>query len=243
MPSKTRLDLLLVARGLVSSREKAQRAIMAGQVYAAGQKAEKSGQQVADDIELELRGGEKFVGRGGWKLEGALEHFRIPVGGRVALDVGASTGGFTDCLLQRGAVRVHAIDVGHGQLDWRLRNDPRVVVREGVNARFLTASDIGEGVDLCVGDVSFISLTLILPVLFVLLAPGADMVLLIKPQFELTPDKVGRGGVVREPEYHEEAVEKIRVFVSAAGKHWLGVMPSPIKGREGNTEFLAHLQT
>lgn len=242
MPGKTRLDLTLVARGLSPSREKAQRAIMAGLVYVAGQKAEKAGQQVAEDAEIELRGGDKYVGRGGLKLEGALDHFHIPVEGRVGLDVGASTGGFTDCLLQRGATKVYAIDVGHGQLDWKLRNDPRVIVREGVNARHLTAADLGESVSLCVADVSFISLTLILPALFALLAADADMVMLIKPQFELTPDKVGRGGVVREPAYHEEAVTRIRSFVEAAGRQWLGVIPSPIKGREGNTEFLAYLK-
>lgn len=242
MPGKTRLDLALVARGLSPSREKAQRAIMAGLVYVTGQKAEKAGLQVADDAEIEVRGGEKYVGRGGLKLEGALDHFAILVEGRVGLDVGASTGGFTDCLLQRGAARVHAIDVGHGQLDWKLRNDPRVLVREGVNARYLTPADLGESVDICVADVSFISLTLILPALFALLAADADMVTLIKPQFELTPDKVGKGGVVREPAYHEEAVARIRSFVEAAGRHWLGVIPSPIKGREGNTEFLAHIK-
>ena len=242
MSEKSRLDQLLVARGLCPSREKAQRAIMAGSVYVEGQKADKPGRTVAGDAEVELRGGEKYVGRGGLKLEAALEHFRIPVQDRVALDVGASTGGFTDCLLQHGARKVHAIDVGHGQIDWRLRNDPRVVVREGMNARFLTAADIGEPVDVCVADVSFISLTLILPAAFALLTPAADMVVLIKPQFELSPDKVGKGGVVRETQYHEEVTSRIRAFVEAAGRQWIGLMPSPIKGREGNTEFLAHLK-
>ncbi|MFZ4680874.1 MAG: TlyA family RNA methyltransferase [Terrimicrobiaceae bacterium] len=242
MSEKSRLDQLLVARGLCPSREKAQRAIMAGSVYVEGQKADKPGRSVAGDAEVELRGGEKYVGRGGLKLEAALEHFHIPVQDRVALDVGASTGGFTDCLLQHGARKVHAIDVGHGQIDWRLRNDPRVVVREGMNARFLTAADIGEAVELCVADVSFISLTLILPAAFALLTPAADMIVLIKPQFELSPDKVGKGGVVRESQYHEEVTSRIRAFVEAAGRQWIGLMPSPIKGREGNTEFLAHLR-
>lgn len=242
MASKIRLDLALVERGLCPSREKAQRAIMAGGVYVDGQKADKPGRTVGEEAMLEVREGEKFVGRGGLKLEGALDHFGIAVAGRVALDVGASTGGFTDCLLQRGAERVFAIDVGRGQLDWRLRNDPRVAVREGVNARFLVPGDLGAPVDLCVADVSFISLTLILPALFALLAPEADMVLLIKPQFELTPDKIGKGGVVRDPAFHAEAVEKIRSFTEAAGHRWCGVIPSPIKGREGNTEFLAHIQ-
>ncbi len=243
MSEKTRLDQLLVARGLSPSREKAQRAIMAGSVYVNGQKADKPGRTVAGDAALEVRGGEKYVGRGGLKLEAALAHFQIPVEGRVAVDVGASTGGFTDCLLQHGARKVHAIDVGHGQIDWRLRNDPRVVVREGINARFLTAADIGEPVDVCVADVSFISLTLILPAAFALLTPSADMVVLIKPQFELSPDKVGKGGVVRESQYHEEVTTRIRAFVEAAGRQWMGLMPSPIKGREGNTEFLAHLKS
>lgn len=237
-----RLDQLLVIRGLSPSREKAQRSIMAGQVLLGGQKAEKPGAKVADDALIEILAGEKYVGRGGLKLEAALDHFQIVVSGRAGLDIGASTGGFTDCLLQRGAAGVHAVDVGHGQIDWRLRNDPRVTVREGVNARFLSAADTGGLVDICVADVSFISLTLILPAAFALLRPTADMVVLIKPQFELTPDKVGRGGVVREPAFRDEAVEKIRTFVGAAGHRWQGVTESPITGREGNVEFLAHLR-
>ncbi len=237
-----RLDQLLVTRGLCPSREKAQRSIMAGQVLVGGQKAEKPGTRVADDAVVELLAGDKYVGRGGLKLEAALDHFQIPVAGRTALDIGASTGGFTDCLLQRGAAGVHAIDVGHGQIDWRLRNDPRVTVREGVNARFLTAEDTGGLVDICVADVSFISLTLILPAAFALLMPASDMVVLIKPQFELTPDKVGKGGVVRDPAFRGEAVEKIHRFVEASGHRWQGVIESPITGREGNVEFLAHLQ-
>lgn len=242
MPEKMRLDQLLVIRGLSPSREKAQRSIMAGQVLLGGQKAEKPGTKVSDDAVVELLEGDKYVGRGGLKLEAALEHFQIPVEGRTALDIGASTGGFTDCLLQRGAASVHATDVGHGQIDWKLRNDPRVTVREGVNARFLTTEDTGGPVEICVADVSFISLTLILPSAFALLAPTADMVVLIKPQFELTPDKVGKGGVVRDEAFRQEAVEKIRQFVEAAGHRWLGVIESPITGREGNVEFLAHLK-
>ena len=242
MPAKMRLDQLLVLRGLVPSREKAQRSIMAGQVLLGGQKAEKPGTKVTDDAVVELLAGDKYVGRGGLKLEAALEHFHISAAGRTGLDVGASTGGFTDCLLQHGAAHVHAIDVGHGQIDWKLRNDPRVTVREGVNARFLTADDTGGPVEICVADVSFISLTLILPAAFALLSPNADMVVLIKPQFELTPDKVGKGGVVREPAFRDEAVEKIRHFVQTSGHQWRGVIESPITGREGNVEFLAHLQ-
>jgi len=191
---------------------------------------------------FDVKAGEKFVGRGGLKLEEALKEFSIVVQDRVALDVGASTGGFTDCLLQAGAAKVHAIDVGKGQLDWKLRQDPRVIVKEGLNARYLVGEDIGELVDICVADVSFISLTLILSAVFALLKSDADMITLIKPQFELTPDKVGRGGVVRETRYHEEAVERIRAFVAAAGHRWMGVIPSPIKGREGNIEFLAHIK-
>lgn len=242
MPAKLRLDQLLVERGLFVSREKAQRAVMAGQILVDGQKADKPGRQLKDDANVEIRETEKYVGRGGLKLEGALDRWSIPVADRVGLDIGASTGGFTDCLLQRGATRVHAVDVGHSQLDWKLRNDPRVIVKEGLNARYLAFSDLGEFVDIVVSDVSFISLTLILPAAFDLLAPGGDMVVLIKPQFELTPDKIGKGGVVRDPAFHEEAVERIRSFVTGLNRQWINVMPSPITGREGNVEFLAHLK-
>jgi len=242
MSGKRRLDVLLVERGLCASREKAQRAIMAGQVLVAGQRVDKPGQQVADDAPVDVLGGEKYVGRGGLKLEGALAHFAIPVEGRVGLDIGASTGGFTDCLLQHGAARVHAVDVGHGQLDWKLRNDPRVIVKEGVNARHLAFEDVGERIDIAVADVSFISLTLILPAAFALLAETADMIVLIKPQFELSPAQVGKGGVVREERFRAEAVEKIRLFVAERGWRWMGVTESPIKGREGNVEYLAHLK-
>ncbi len=242
MPSKVRLDVLLVEKGLSPSREKAQRAIMAGLVSIDGQRASKAGQTVKDDALIEIQGGDKYVGRGGLKLEGALEHFQIDPTGRVCLDLGASTGGFTDCLLQRGAAKVYAFDVGHGQLDWKLRNDPRVVVREGVNARNLQPSDLEDVASICVADVSFISLTLILPAAFALLDPAADMVLLIKPQFELVPSKVGKGGVVRDPAFHQEAVDKIHHFVESAGHRWMGCIPSPITGREGNIEFLAHIK-
>jgi len=240
---KSRIDQLLVVRGLCTSREKAQRAIMAGRVTVGGQKVDKPGLQVPEDAHVEVHGGEKYVGRGGLKLEAALDHFQISPDGKVCLDIGASTGGFTDCLLQRGAARVYAIDVGRGQLDWRLRNDPRVIVREGVNARYLTAADIGESAQICVADVSFISLALILPAAFALLRHAADMIVLIKPQFELSPGKVGRGGVVRDPAFRVEAVEKIQRFVEEQGKRWLGVIESPLPGREGNIEFLAHLRT
>jgi 23S rRNA (cytidine1920-2'-O)/16S rRNA (cytidine1409-2'-O)-methyltransferase len=243
MTRKTRIDQLLTAKGLCASREQAQRAIMAGRVTVDGHRAEKPSLQVSWDAHVEIRGAERYVGRGGFKLEAALENFQISPKGKICLDIGSSTGGFTDCLLQHGAAKVYAIDVGRGQIDWRLRNDPRVIVREGVNARFLSAADVGEPVELCVADVSFISLTLILPAVFALLPGAADMIVLIKPQFELSPGKVGRGGIVRDPVFRMEAVEKLRSFVTGQGRRWLGVMESPIKGREGNIEFLAHIGT
>ena len=243
MTGKTRIDQLLVIKGFCESREQAQRAIMAGRVIVAGQKADKPSLLVSGDAAIEVRGSDKYVGRGGFKLEAALEQFKVPVKGKTCLDVGSSTGGFTDCLLQRGAAKVYAIDVGRGQIDWKLRNDPRVIVREGINARYLRAADIGEKVEIGVADVSFISLTLILPAVFALLPSAADMIILIKPQFELSPAKVGRGGVVRDSSLHAEAVEKIRRFVEGQAKQWVGVMESPLRGREGNIEFLAHIRT
>ena len=243
MTGKMRIDQLLVDKGFCDSREQAQRAIMAGRVIVAGQRADKPSLLVSVETAIEVQGSEKYVGRGGFKLEAALEHFKVSVRGRSCLDVGSSTGGFTDCLLQRGAARVYAIDVGRGQIDWKLRNDPRVIVREGINARYLSAADIGETVEICVADVSFISLTLILPAVFALLPSAADMIVLIKPQFELSPEKVGRGGVVRDSSLHAEAIEKIRRFVEKQAKHWMGVMESPLRGREGNVEFLAHIRT
>jgi len=236
---KKRLDVLLVERGLAESRSQAQALVMAGLVPG----FDKPGTQVDEDAELELERPPRFVSRGGEKLAHALDVLHLDVRGRDALDVGASTGGFTDCLLQRGAAKVYAIDVGRGQIDWKLRNDPRVIVREGVNARYLSAANIGETVEICVADVSFISLTLILPAVFALLPSAADMIVLIKPQFELSPEKVGRGGVVRDSSLHAEAIEKIRRFVEKQAKHWMGVMESPLRGREGNVEFLAHIRT
>ena len=242
MIAKTRIDQLLVARGLCVSREKAQREIMAGRVTVAGQRAEKPGLRVPEDASIELESGEKYVGRGGLKLEAALHHFEISAEGKICLDIGSSTGGFTDCLLEHGAARVHAVDVGRGQLAWKLRNDSRVIAHEGLNARYLDAADIGELVQICVADVSFISLALILPPAFALLTEAADMIVLIKPQFELSAAKVGRGGIVRNPTFRAEAIEKIRRFVEGSGKRWLGVIESPVPGREGNVEFLAHLR-
>ncbi|HEY5741940.1 MAG TPA: TlyA family RNA methyltransferase [Terrimicrobiaceae bacterium] len=239
---KIRIDQLLVANGLCSSREQAQRAIMAGRVTVSGQKAEKAGLQVSKDAHVEIQGVERYVSRGGFKLEAALAHFPVSVKGKICLDIGSSTGGFTDCLLQHGAERVYAFDVGRGQLAWRLRTDQRVIVREGVNARYLAAEDLPEKVQICVADVSFISLTLILPPVFALLPVSADMIVLIKPQFELAPAKVGRGGIVRERAFRAEAVEKIRRFVEREGWGWHGVIESPVPGREGNIEFLAHLR-
>jgi len=239
---KSRLDLALVERGLFDSREKAQRAIMAGQVLVDGQVADKPGSQVASDQVLMVTAREKYVGRGGQKLEAALDAFGISPDGRVCADIGASTGGFTDCLLQRGAARVYAVDVGRGQLAWRLRQDPRVDVREGLNARHLAPEDFHPAPTLAVADVSFISLTLIFPAIFALLPAEADMVVLIKPQFELRREDVGRGGIVRDEASRLRAVEKIRAFIGQAGRRWLGHITSPITGRDGNVEFLAHLK-
>jgi 23S rRNA (cytidine1920-2'-O)/16S rRNA (cytidine1409-2'-O)-methyltransferase len=242
--SKLRIDQLLVARGFFDSREKAQRAIMAGVVCASEQRIDKPGTRVPGDVVLSVDKGERYVGRGGLKLQAALAHFRIDAADAICLDIGASTGGFTDCLLQRGARKVFAIDVGHSQLDWKIRSDPRVVVREKLNARHLTRDDIPEPISICVIDVSFISLTLILPPAAALLSNGGVIVPLIKPQFELRREDVARGGVVRDASLHAQAVEKIRAFVSASlsGLVWSGVIESPILGGEGNKEFLACLR-
>lgn len=243
MSGKSRLDVALVERGLIESREKARRAIMAAQVLVSGQPVVKAGALVGADAEIELVAREKFVGRGGLKLEGGLDSFAIDPAGRTCIDVGSSTGGFTDCLLQRGAAKVYAIDVGHGQLDWKLRNDPRVDVREGVNARYLSAADFRPKPTLAVADVSFISLTLVLPAVFELLESSSDMVVLIKPQFELSRADVGRGGIVRDEAARLRAVGRIRDFVDRAGQVWVAVCESPITGRDGNVEFLAHIRT
>ncbi len=242
MSGKSRLDVALVERGLIESREKAQRAIMAALVLVNGQPATKAGMSVAADAEITLAGREKYVGRGGLKLEGALDSFGIDPTGRVCIDVGSSTGGFTDCLLQRGAAKVYAVDVGHGQLDWRLRQDGRVEVREGVNARYLHPGEFVPRPTLAVADLSFISLTLVLPAVFELVEPGSDMVVLIKPQFELGREDVGRGGIVRDDEARLRAVTKVRAFVESSGREWLGFRESPITGRDGNVEFLANLR-
>lgn len=238
--AKKRLDLLLVDRGQVESREKAQRLILAGVVRVEGQVADKPGHPYAEDAVIAVEAGNRFVSRGGEKLEEAFGRFGISVTGLTCADVGASTGGFTDCLLQHGAARVYAMDVGRGQLDWKLRNDPRVVVKEGLNARYLQSGDIPEPFQFAVVDVSFISLTLILPPVTKLIALSGELVTLIKPQFEAGRDKVGKGGVVRDPVVHEEVIGQIRRFgTETLSLEWKGLCESPIRGPAGNVEFLA----
>lgn len=237
---KQRLDRAIVDRGLVESREKAQALIMAGEVLIDGQKASKAGQLVSPETRIEVTAKQRYVGRGGLKLEGALQHFGIDVTGLVAADFGSSTGGFTDCLMQAGAARVHAIDVGTNQLDWRLRNDPRVVVHEGVNARYIELTDLGEPVDLAVCDVSFISATLILPAMVKVLksATGA-LIVLVKPQFEAGKGQVGKGGIVRDAALHQAACSKVQAAAEELGFE-TQIMESPITGAEGNKEFLLY---
>jgi 23S rRNA (cytidine1920-2'-O)/16S rRNA (cytidine1409-2'-O)-methyltransferase len=237
--AKTRIDQLLVERNLAPSREQARALILAGQVLVEGHRVDKAGQTVIADAGVEVLQPMRYVGRGGLKLEAALEHFRIDVDGRVAIDVGSSTGGFTDCLLQHGAARVYAIDVGTGQLDWKLRNDPRVIVREQVNARYLNAAGFPERMDLAVCDVSFISVTMILPMLPPILKLDAAMVILVKPQFELERHQVGKGGIVREPELHAAACRRVAESVAALG-FTSETIASPVLGAEGNQEFLLY---
>jgi len=210
---------------------------MAGEVKIGTQVASKAAQLVAPGEEISIKAARKYVGRGALKLEGALDHFQVDVAGKIALDIGASTGGFTDCLRQRGAARVYAVDVGQGQLDWKLRSDPRVIALEKVNARFLSPEQIPDSIDICVIDVSFISLTLILPRAFELITPDGMVLALIKPQFELAREDVGRGGIVREPELHQKAQQKIANFVEAANYRVVGAVPSTITGTDGNQEF------
>lgn len=237
---RSRLDKWLVDHGLIDTREKAQAIIMAGEVLVNGQKALKAGQTVPADARIEVTAKMRYVGRGGLKLEGALTHFGIDVTGMLCADFGSSTGGFTDCLLQAGAGRVHAIDVGTGQLDWRLRNDPRVVVHEGVNARHIELADIGEPVDMAVCDVSFISATLILPAMMRVLKPAEGIVVvLVKPQFEVGKGQVGKGGIVRDAAQHEAVCEKLLAAVAELGFK-TEIMESPITGAEGNKEFLLY---
>lgn len=238
--AKIRLDQALVDRGLAESRAKAQAAIMAGLVFSGEKRLDKPGHAIAADIPLELRGKpHPWVSRGGVKLAHAIDHFGLSPEGRTCIDVGASTGGFTDVLLQHGAAKVYAVDVGEGQLDWRLRNDPRVVVLEKTNARHLTATQIPDAIGCVVCDASFIGLQTVLPAALALAQPGAWAVALIKPQFEVGRERVGKGGVVRDPALHDEVCARIRDWWSGLpGWRVLGIEPSPILGPEGNREFL-----
>ena len=242
--SKVRLDIALVNRGLAPSRERARALILAGHVRVNGQVVSKAGTPVAADARIELATADHpYVGRGGVKLAGALNAFGIDPAGRRALDIGASTGGFTDVLLQRGAVSVIALDVGHGQLDWRLRNDPRVLVREGVNARALSRDDVPYAPDLVTIDVAFISLRHILPPLPALLAANADVVALVKPQFEAGRDEVGKHGLVADPAVHEAVLARVTEAAALAGFERLAMAPSAITGATGNQEFFLHLRS
>lgn len=240
---KKRLDVLLTEQGLAESREKAKALIMSGLVYADGQKADKPGDTFSETAALEVRGkGLPYVSRGGLKLEKAVAEFNLELSGLVCMDIGASTGGFTDCMLQNGASKVYAVDVGYGQLAWGLRNDPRVVNLERTNARYLTTEQVPEKISFFSVDVSFISLTLILPALKPLLADDCRAVCLIKPQFEAGREKVGKKGVVRDKAVHREVIEKILDFSLQSGYSVLGLTFSPVKGPEGNIEYLIYLQ-
>lgn len=237
---KVRIDQLLVERGLAPSREKAQALLMAGEVWVGGERVDKAGAKVAAEAEIELRGrGLPFASRGGLKLEKALDAFGIDPAGMVAVDLGASTGGFTDCLLQRGAARVHAVDVGRGQLHMKLQQDPRVVVRDRTNARHLKPEDLGEPADLVTLDLSFISLELVLPAARDLLRPDGLVLALVKPQFEAGPAKVGKGGVVRDPAVHREVLLRVLRAAHALGLDLFALTWSPVRGPAGNIEFLA----
>ena len=239
---RIRLDQLVVDKGLAPSRERARALILAGQVSVAGQPVTKAGTAVADNADVALIAPDHpYVGRGGVKLAHALDAFHVDVSGREALDIGASTGGFTDVLLQRGAVRVVALDVGHGQIDWKLRNDPRVLVVEGFNARLLTAADLPVPVDVVVIDVSFISLRQILPVVPALLRPGADVVALVKPQFEAGRAEV-RKGIVRDAAIHARVLDHVSAAAADIGLTRVSSVPSPITGAKGNQEFFLHLR-
>ena len=240
---RERIDKLLVERGLAATRTKAQAMVMAGVVLVDEQRVEKPSEQFNSNSDIRIKGGDdptsRYVGRGGLKLEAALREFQIDVVGLTCLDVGASTGGFTDCLLQNGARKVFAIDVGHNQIDWRLRNDPRVEVREGINARFLKSEDFSQKFDLVVMDVSFISATKVLPAIVPLLVGGGSIITLIKPQFEVGRGEVGGGGIVRDPAKRARVVDEVNAAARALGLQVVKVIESPIQGAEGNVEFLA----
>lgn len=240
---KERLDVLLVKKGLASSREKAKAIIMSGIVFVDGQREDKAGSTFDEKQQIIIKGKTlKYVSRGGLKLEKAMDNFGISLEGKVCMDVGASTGGFTDCMLQNGAIKVYSVDVGHGQLDWKLRNDERVVCMERTNMRYMTEDDIEEKASFVSIDVSFISLTKILPAVSRILETEGQVVVLIKPQFEAGREKVGKKGVVRDPKVHEEVIEKICDFASSNGFLLLHLDYSPIKGPEGNIEYLLHMQ-
>ncbi len=242
MKIKQRLDVLLTQRGHADTRTKAQAIIMSGLVYVNGQKADKPGVSYEETVDIEVRsGGCPYVSRGGLKLEKALRDFGVKPEGFVCSDSGASTGGFTDCLLQQGAKKVFAIDVGYGQLDWKIRSDPRVVVMERTNVRYVTPEQLGEPLDLSVVDVSFISLNIVLPVIKTFLKPTGQVLCLIKPQFEAGKEKVGKKGVVREPETHKEVLDGFVALANSLEFKILGLTFSPVKGPEGNIEFLGHL--
>lgn len=238
---KIRLDRLLVARGFAESRERGHALILAGQVLVNGQKQDKAGALVPEDAGIRILGEVlPYVSRGGLKLEGALKGFNISVEGKTALDVGASTGGFTDCLLQHGAEKVYAVDVGYGQLAWKLRQDPRVITIERVNIRDIASSLIPEPIDIAVIDVSFISLEKVIPSILKFLNPDSEIIALIKPQFEVGREQVGKGGIVRDEAARSAAVDRVTDFIRGSGFEVKGVIPSPITGQDGNVEFLMH---
>lgn len=244
MSGKTRLDVLLVERGLQETRQKAQATIMSGLVYVDGRKVDKAGTAVPDDARLEVRGSAlRYVSRGGLKLEKAISAFRLSLDGALCADIGASTGGFTDCMLQNGAAKVYAVDVGYGQLDWKLRNDARVVCMERTNARYLDHEQIPDELDFASVDVSFISLRLILPAVHGLLKAGGHVACLIKPQFEAGREKVGKKGVVRDPAVHLEVLEQFLQNAKESGFTVLDITYSPIRGPEGNIEYLGYLES
>jgi 23S rRNA (cytidine1920-2'-O)/16S rRNA (cytidine1409-2'-O)-methyltransferase len=239
--NKLRLDLLLVQRGLAESRERAQAVVFAGQVLVNGQKQDKAGAPVPEDAEIRILGETpRYVGRGGLKLEAALKEFSVSVEGKTALDIGASTGGFSDCLLQHGASRIYAVDVGYGQMAWKIRQDPRVVVIERTNIREMDPSVIPEPVDVAVIDVSFISLEKVMPSVLPYLKSDATIIALIKPQFEVGREHVGKGGIVRDEAARTAAVKRVEDFIRGLGFEVQGIIPSPITGQDGNVEFLIH---
>ncbi|UCG38181.1 MAG: TlyA family RNA methyltransferase [bacterium] len=242
MTALKRVDILLVERNLAESRNRAQALILSGRVFSGQVRIEKSGTRLDDKAPLTVREQLPYVSRGGVKLKAALDRFQVNVSGAVCLDVGASTGGFTDCLLKEGARSVYCVDVGYGQLDWNLRNDPRVTVMERTNFRTIGDRDLPRHFDLAVVDVSFISLKLILPRLRLFLVPGAGVILLVKPQFEAGPDKVGKGGIVRDPQVREAALHQVLESAQAEGFRALETMESPIRGAGGNLEYLVHLR-